>query len=334
MLLVIDGNNAAWAGYHALRRQMDVSTPERKRRVSLLGLVTNVLGLVARGAVPPPDPATRGRWAPQTISGLVVVFDEGRPLRRRSIFPAYQTGRESDPQFMENEQHVLAGAADFIEFCCACLPMTILRGKNTEADDLVAALVLSHEGPARISSTDRDFLQLVDERVSIYSPVKRVVVTPENFADETAPKSSDGTRSEFPRERYLQYRVASGDSSDDLPGIPGVGTISAARLVNHAPLEEYLEQWNPLMIREALGRKVRAIEDAFASGAAKEAIERNTMLMDLRLAALNYPDLGPYASAGAWDAGIARQFLTELRAGNLDVEAALRNFESIRPLGL
>lgn len=329
MLLVIDGNNVAWAGFHALRRQMDTETPDRKDRVALLGLTQSVLGLVARGAVPPPDSSRPVQWEPAPISRVAVVFDEGRPLRRRGIFPAYQTGRESDPSFMQYEPHVLNGIAAFTEFALSALPVSVYRGINTEADDLVAALAAQEPGEIRIASTDRDFLQLVDERVSIYSPVKRIVVTPENFAAETAPKSSDGKRSEFPRERYLEYRAASGDSSDDLPGIPGVGTISAARLVARAPLAEYLEQWNPLLIREALGRRVRAVEEAFASGVAAEVIERNRSLMDLRLAAQDYPDLSEYQQTGKWDEAAAREYLAELRAGNVDIEGAIRGFHNV-----
>src|SRR5690606_10052891 len=110
------------------------------------------------------------------------------------------------------------------------LPITILRGKNTEADDLISAAVSQspHE-QVRIASTDKDFLQLIDERVSIYSPVKRLVITTENFTEATAPRGSDEQTIAFPRERYLDYRVASGDASDNLPGIPGVGTLTAAR---------------------------------------------------------------------------------------------------------
>jgi 5'-3' exonuclease len=329
MLLVVDGNNLAWAGFHALRRQMDTETPDRKDRVALLGLTQSVLGLVARGAVPPPDSSRPTQWEAAPISRVAVVFDEGRPLRRRSIYPAYQTGRESDPSFMQYEPHVLNGIAGFTEFALAALPVSVYRGVNTEADDLVAALVMQEPGEVRIASTDRDFLQLVDERVSVYSPVKRVVVTPENFAAETAPKSSDGSRSEFPRERYLEYRAASGDSSDDLPGIPGVGTISAARLVAKAPLADYLGQWNPLLLREALGRKVKAVEEAFANGVASEVIDRNKSLMDLRLAALNYPDLAEYRNAGKWDEAGARDYLAELRAGNVDIEGAIRGFRNV-----
>jgi hypothetical protein len=100
-------------------------------------------------------------------------------------------------------------------------------------------------------------------------------------------------------------------------------------MVAKAPLAEYLGQWNPLMIREALGRKVKAIEEAFENGVAKEVVERNSSLMDLRLAALNYPDLEPYRSGGKWDEAGTREYLAELRAGNLDVEGVIRGFSRL-----
>jgi 5'-3' exonuclease len=333
MHLVFDGNNLAWAGYHALRRTMDVDTPERKARATLLGLTQSVLGLVARGGIPPADMPGAAGLTPLEITGMTIAFDEGRPLRRRSMFPAYQTGRESDPSFMENEVHILDGVRQFIEAATAAFPVTVLRGVNTEADDLIAAHVLSLDVPARISSSDRDFLQLVDDRVSIYSPIKRVVVGPANFAAETAPKTSDGTPVAFPLDRYLDYRAASGDASDDLPGIPGVGTISAAKMVARAPLDEYLDAWNQLGLREALGRKVKAIEEAFTSGAARAAVDRNRSLMDLRLAAKNYPDMTEYTTTGKWDAGAAKSWLSELRPGNLDVNAVLNGLERVAAAG-
>jgi len=329
MFLVFDGNNLAWAGYHALRRTMEVDTPERKARATLLGLTQSVLGLAARGGVPPPGMPGAIGLVPQTITRLAVAFDEGRPLRRRSVFAPYQTGRESNPSFMENEVHILEGVRQFIEAAVTFLPITVIRGVNTEADDLIAALVLQHDGPVRVASSDRDFLQLVDDRVSIYSPIKRVVVTPANFAAETAPKSSDGTASVFPMERYLEYRVASGDTSDDLPGIPGVGTISAAKMVARAPLQAYLDAPNQLLLRDALGRRVKAIEEAMVSGAAQAAVKRNRQLMDLRLAAGNYAELATYQRSGAWDEAGARHWLEELRTGNLDVKAALSAMEAV-----
>ena len=61
---------------------------------------------------------------------MAVVFDEGRPLRRREIFPGYQLGREGDPNFMDNEPFVLDAIAQFSEVARS-LPMAILRGKST-----------------------------------------------------------------------------------------------------------------------------------------------------------------------------------------------------------
>ncbi len=327
MLLIVDGNNVAWAGFHALRRPMGANTPEKYIRAALLGLTQSVIGFAVR-AGEPPDANPRRDGQPglfdspgERTSRLVVAFDEGRPLRRRAVFPPYQTGRESDPNFMEFEQYVLEGIREFSEMAKACLPVSILRGVNTEADDLIATEALAAPGPVRICSTDRDFLQLVGERISIYSPVKRLVITTDNFSDATAPKAADGTAVAFPRERYLDYRAASGDASDNLPGIPGVGALSAAKLVGALPLDAYFE--DPGQITAVLGRKSARIDAAFASGEAREAVTRNRALMDLRLASTNYPALGPYRTAGTWDEPAFRAWVKEQRISALEVESAV-----------
>jgi DNA polymerase-1 len=269
--------------------------------------------------------------APRRLTRLVVAFDEGRPLRRRRIYPPYQTGRESDPSFMENEQYVLAAIARFIELS-ADLPLTVLRGTNTEADDLISAAV--HQAPesdVRIASTDKDFLQLVDGRVSIYATVKRLVIDTTNFAEAACPADSTGAPVAFPRERYLDYRAASGDASDNLPGIPGVGTLSAARLLAAAPLDAYLEE--PSLAAEALGRRNARIEAAIASGEARETVERNRQLMDLRLAARNYPDLGPYTQEGRWNELDFRARVKEERISGLDMETSVAALAAIAEAG-
>ncbi len=324
---MIDGNNVAWAGFHALRRPMGADTPEKKVRAALLGLTQSVIGFAVRAGEPPDD--ARGRRGGQAslfeparrVTRVVVAFDEGRPLRRRGIYPPYQTGRESDPSFIENEQYVLAGIAQFIELS-ESLPLTVLRGTNTEADDLISAAV--HQAPereVRIASTDKDFLQLVDERVSIYSPVKRLVIDSSNFAEAACPRDSSEKPVAFPRERYLDYRAASGDASDNLPGIPGVGTLSAARLLAAAPLDAYLE--DPSLAAEALGRRSARIEAAIASGEARETVERNRQLMDLRLAARNYPDLASYTRHGQWNELEFRARVKAERISGLDMETSV-----------
>jgi hypothetical protein len=64
------------------------------------------------------------------------------------------------------------------------------------------------------------------------------------------------------------------------------------------------------------------MEASFASGEAAEIIERNAQLMDLRLAAANYPDLAPYRTTGAWDEPLFRAWVKEQRFSALEIEAA------------
>ena len=327
VLLVVDGNNLAWAGFHALRRAMGAETAEENVRAALLGLTQSVLGFAIRNGEPP----TSGRPAPTAQAGfafdadgqtsrLVVCFDEGRPLRRREIFPPYQTGREGNPSFTENEPFVLKGIEQFIEMTSS-LPVEVVRGANTEADDLIAAVVTqAPENRVRIASTDRDFLQLVDERVSVFSPVKRIVIDESNFTEVTAPRNTDDVLIAFPRERYLDYRAASGDASDDLPGIPGVGALTAARLLVHAELDAYFE--SPELAGRVLGRRNARLEASLSSSVARDAVERNRALMDLRLAAARYPDLSSYTRRGAWGESIFRTWVTGQRIAALDLEAA------------
>jgi DNA polymerase-1 len=319
VLLIADGNNLAWAAFHALGRAMGAETPPEKTRATLLGLTQSVLGFVTRGAaaVPARGGQLPGFGAAETeVTSLAVAFDAGRPLRRRAIFSAYQTGREKQPSFIDNEPHVLEGIAQFIQ-AAEALPVRILRGQNTEADDLVAALTIQvHPMPVRIASTDRDFLQLIDDRVSVYSFVKKVVIDGANFADQTMPRDKDGNVIEFPRERFLDYRVLTGDSSDDLPGVPGIGSLTAARLLAYAPLDAYLEQ--PGLAAQALDRTSVKLIATLESQASHDIVARNRELMDLRAAARHYTDLSLYSKQGTWDEARFRDWLRELRPGRLD----------------
>jgi DNA polymerase-1 len=299
MLLLIDGNNLAWAGYYALERAMKPDTPERQGRVAMLGLAGTVLGAIARDGEPPPAPGAQPSTSATPVTRVAIAFDEGRPLRRRQTYPPYQTGRENDPKFIQNEPTILAAIGEFARVC-ATLPVDVVRGKNTEADDLIAGLVrATGRARKRIVSTDRDFLQLIDAHTSVYAPVKKLVVDEGNFWEGMFGK--DGLAAPpFPRDRFLDYRALTGDASDNLPGVPGVGPLSAQKLLAAAPLDAYVGR--PDAVRQALGRRSEAVERAFADGSAREIVERNRALMDLRLPAPSWDDLEALTMRGTWDA--------------------------------
>jgi 5'-3' exonuclease len=366
MFLILDGNNLAWAGYYGLERAMKPESPERRQRVALLGLSSMALGAIARAGEPPVAPpsgraadaaqgslfdevaddagarglksrgagvsvagSTGGSAAKNALTRVAVCFDTGRPLKRRELFPAYQTGREGDPKFIENEPTILAAIEEFAAMCVAMLPVEVLRGENTEADDLIAGLV--HHNPRvakRIVSTDRDFLQLVGPKLSVYAPVKKVVIDESNFNAEAMPKTSAGETVAFPRERFLDYRALTGDPSDNVPGVPGIGPLSAAKMLAGGKLDRYFGK--PDAVRAALTRKSAAVEAAFADGTAQAIVERNRTLMDLRRAAPCWADLPSYTKRGRWDRAAFDGWLEEEKV-NVERPLIFERIEALAP---
>jgi len=342
MLLLLDGNNLAWAGYYGLERAMKPEDAERRHRVALLGLSSMALGAIARAGEPPATapakpggqtslfderPSSAGGEA-RAISRVAVCFDQGRPLRRRELFPAYQTGREGDPKFIENEPTILAAIDELAEMCAAMLPIEVLRGQNTEADDLIAGLV--HHNPKvekRIVSTDRDFLQLIGPKTTVYAPVKKVVIGEENFDAEAMPKTSSGEIVTFPRTRFLDYRALTGDPSDNLPGVLGIGPLSAAKLLAVGDLDGYFGK--PHAVRAALGRKSVAVEAAFADGTAEAIVARNRTLMDLRLGAPCWDDLPSYTTSGRWDRPAFEAWLDERKITSVERAPLFERMEAL-----
>jgi DNA polymerase-1 len=319
MFLILDGNNLAWAGYYGLERAMKPDSAERRDRVAMLGLGGTVLGAIARGGEPP------GSGATGALARVAICFDEGRPLRRRAMYAPYQTGRERDPKFIANEPTILRAIDAFCKAAAAAMPLEFVRGPNTEADDLIAGLVRRNAtARKRIVSTDRDFLQLIDERTSVYSPVKKVIIDETNFDEAVMPK---GCKRVFHRSQYLDYRALVGDPSDDLPGVPGIGPLTAAAMLAHADLDAYFD--DPAQVRVALDRKSDRIERAFADGSAREIIERNRTLMDLRLPAPSWERLDELTTPGAWDRGAFEAWYQQQRFNGVDGPALFARLESL-----
>lgn len=322
MLLILDGNNLAWAGFYALERAMKPEDEERRRRVAMLGLIGGVLGSIARAGEPP------GSAIDHRLTDVAICFDEGRPVRRRALYPPYQTGREGDPKFVQNEPTILAAVAEFEEMAARMLPVAVVRGRDVEADDLIAGLAHRHDGQAvRIVSTDRDFLQLLGPNVTVYAPVKKLVITETTLMDAVAPKTSSGERVVFPRDRFLDYRTMIGDPSDNIEGIPGMGELSAARLMAAAPLASYFG--SPARVRSVLGRRSDALERAFADGTAEAITARNRELMDLRRPSPVWDGIDDMTVRGRWDEAAFRSWIEEQRPGALDADALFSRLRSL-----
>lgn len=157
----------------------------------------------------------------------ILVFDgEGGSKRRRELFPEYKSGRknrDSLNRYIEvdgviNESDSLESQFSRLEKYIQTMPLTTLSVNNIEADDTIAYIVnnfygRNDYGNIIIASSDRDFLQLVDERIQVYSPTKKILYDIQTVCGEFG----------FTHKNYLLYRVLTGDTSDNIPGIRGMG---------------------------------------------------------------------------------------------------------------
>ena len=154
----------------------------------------------------------------------IIVFDgKGGSVRRRKLYPEYKNkkktkyrvNRSNDFASVEDEhKNMIMQLRRIVEYL-ETLPVTVLSYDNIEADDTIGYIskqVLT-DSKITIMSTDKDFLQLADDRIKIWSPTKK------KMYDEDAVLSEYGISSQ----NFIWYRVLDGDKSDNIPGVKGVG---------------------------------------------------------------------------------------------------------------
>lgn len=156
----------------------------------------------------------------------IIVFDgAGGSTRRRKLYPDYKGNRknknslnryEEFKDLVDEQESMRLQFSRLIQYFDA-LPVTVIAIDNIEADDVIAYITKQYysdvDNKVTIVSTDRDFLQLVNDRTHVWSPVKKKLYTPEKIQEEFG----------LLTENYLLYRMMSGDASDNIPGISGVG---------------------------------------------------------------------------------------------------------------
>ena len=159
----------------------------------------------------------------------IIVFDgKGGSSRRRKMFPAYKNNRK--PTLRKNRVGLYSANTDekrnmiiqfqrIIEYL-GNLPITVLSVDNVEADDVIAYIgkqvYNKPENKIVVMSTDKDFLQLVNGRISVWNPTKKRMYHPEQVEKDYG----------IPSHNFLVYRMLDGDVSDSIPGIKGVGLKS------------------------------------------------------------------------------------------------------------
>ena len=154
----------------------------------------------------------------------IIVFDgKGGSNRRRKIFPQYKMGRKmshrlnrtTDLLTRDEEKKMMVFQLNRIVEYLECLPLTIVTMDNIEADDVIGycAKHIFKDSKTTIMSTDKDFLQLVDENIRVYSPTKKLMYDGDRILNEYGINAAN----------FLLYRILDGDKSDGIPGIKGAG---------------------------------------------------------------------------------------------------------------
>jgi len=164
---------------------------------------------------------------------VIIVFDGvGGSNARRNLFPDYKANRNVNRmtnysifQSKAEEQESINNQMERLIQYLKCLPVTVISIDGLEADDIIGYLankfqVHDETQKVTIMSADKDFLQLVSDKVQCYSPTKKKVYTPKDVLEEFGVSSSN----------FLNYKILMGDSSDNIPGISGLGPKKLIKL--------------------------------------------------------------------------------------------------------
>jgi 5'-3' exonuclease len=166
-----------------------------------------------------------------------VVWDAGLPEHRMALLPGYKQNRDEMPDDLQVQEEPLRRT----------IPLMGVEGvflEGTEADDLIAsyvrkARVLGLE--CIVATNDKDILQLVGEGVCVYSSGSAAGGAKEGFQLLGIPEVTE--KWGVPPEKIGDVLALTGDSADNIPGIPGVGVKTAAKWINQfGSLEGLLEK--------------------------------------------------------------------------------------------
>lgn len=171
---------------------------------------------------------------------IVICFDgkNGSTLRRK-IYPEYKANRKIKYTLNrtlgfktpEDEERAMKEQFQRLYEYLLLLPITITIIDEVEADDIIAYLVKYFQNEKIIVSTDKDYIQLIDEKTRVYSPSKKELLTSESVLDKYSVSS----------ENFIYYKVLMGDSSDNIPGISGVGEMTIKKIFRFLRKKERFE---------------------------------------------------------------------------------------------
>jgi DNA polymerase-1 len=149
---------------------------------------------------------------------MAVIFDAARKNFRNDIYPEYKANRDETPEDLKPQFPLIRKATEAFD-----IPAISLEG--FEADDLIAAYTKLARAEGKrvvIVSSDKDLMQLVGEGVRMLDPMKGEFIGPDQVMEKFG----------VTPDKVVDVQALAGDTSDNVPGVPGIGIKTAAQLIN------------------------------------------------------------------------------------------------------
>ncbi len=258
-ILLLDGHSLAYRAFYALpdtlRTQNGVLTN------AVYGFTSMLIKLLADRR---PD-------------AITVAFDKGRDIERTTAYPEYKANRASPPDEFRPQ-------VDLVKQVLEALRIPVLEVAGIEADDVLATLAMRavEEGfHAYIVTGDRDSLQLASDHVTILYTVRGI-----SEMAEMTPAAIEEKYGVTPAS-YVSYAALRGDNSDNLPGVPGVGEKTAAKLIQQfGSLDELfgnLDQVSGKKVPAMLAEHEHQVRTNLQIMTLRREVELDADLADLRV---------------------------------------------------
>ena len=277
-LFILDGHSLAYRAFFALPSTLATTTGQVTNAV--YGFTSMLIKLLTEER---PDL-------------IAVAFDVGKPVARLAMDAEYKAGRRETPEDFRPQLGLIHEVVESLR-----IPMLLVT--DHEADDAIGTLAIRAHGrgiESTIVTADRDFFQLV-------RPGIRVLFNRRGISEiEMMGPAEVESRYGIAPDRYLDYVALKGDTSDNIPGIPGVGEKTATKLIQqYGSVEELLAHTDELK-----GRLRENVEAAGDRLVLNKDLARIVTDLDL--------DVEPDdAVMGEWDVEEVRRLFTSLEFRSL-----------------
>lgn len=250
-LLLIDAYSQIYRAFYAIRH---LTAPDGTHVNAIFGLTKMLRKLLAE----------------QQPTHVAMVYDLGAPQLRLEILPSYKEQRPPTPP-------ALALQLPAIREVLAAMRLSVVEQNGVEADDLIATLAVQAAGQGwdvLIASSDKDFTQLVNDRIRLIRAESKETV----LIDAAAVEKRYGVRPD----QMVDYLSLVGDAVDNIPGVAGIGVKTASELLRtHGDIEHLLAA-APTLSRDKLRQSLLT---------AAERLQRNRRLVSLCRDLPQLPDL-------------------------------------------